>query len=103
MKDAVPSQNDDAGGWPRTVPEAVERLLASRTEGDLDTLRRTPEADLAGLHFGLALYVRNEFGLWQGNRELLDAALRDAGGLGDADAASTAIVHALWTRLRERD
>jgi len=76
----------------------VERLLASLSAADLDSLRRMPEQQLINLHFGLALHIRNEFGLWAGNGDLLSAC-----GTDEADAASAAIVHALWARLQKAD
>ena len=76
----------------------MERLLASLSAADLDSLRRMPEQQLINLHFGLALHIRNEFGLWAGNGDLLSAC-----GTDEADAASAAIVHTLWARLQKAD
>ena len=52
--------------WPRTVEEAVDRLLSSMSEEDKQSLKNTPEKDLIMCHFSLGAYIRNEFGLWQG-------------------------------------
>ncbi|MEO6694564.1 MAG: DUF6794 domain-containing protein [Ignavibacteria bacterium] len=34
-------------------------------------IRSTSKDDLIFLHFGLGIKIRNDFGLWEGNRELL--------------------------------
>jgi hypothetical protein len=47
------------------------------------------------LHFGLGVRIREDFGLWRGNRALL----LSCGSL-DPDDASMAIIRALWARLR---
>jgi hypothetical protein len=52
--------------------------------------------DLVDLHFGLGLWIRNNFGLWGGNTTLI----RDTGAR-DADDAGGVIIEALWNRLRE--
>lgn len=57
--------------WPRTVAEAVNRLIQEMSEEDRETLKNTPEKDLIMYHFSLGMWIRNEFGLWQGNDELL--------------------------------
>jgi hypothetical protein len=49
--------------WPRTVEEAVDRLLSLMSEEDKQSLKNTPEKDLIMFHFGLGGYIRNEFGL----------------------------------------
>ena len=57
--------------WPRTVPEAVARILASFSEDDKATLRATPEGGTWRYHFEWGMGIRNDFGLWRGNRALL--------------------------------
>jgi hypothetical protein len=54
------------------------------------------EDQLLTLHFGLGQWVRNYFGLWGSNPELLRAT-----GEHDADDASSVILHAFWLALRE--
>src|SRR5436309_3417363 len=90
----------ERGGLPYldAVLPAEDRLAAALSAADLDSLRRMPEQQLINLHFGLALHIRNEFGLWAGNGDLLSAC-----GTDEAAAASAAIVHALWARLQKAD
>jgi len=48
-------------------------------------------------HFGLGMGIRNEYGLWSGNEELMDSC-REISGDKDhhVDSASTVIIKALW-------
>lgn len=59
--------------WPKTVDEAVDQLISTMSEEDIETLRTTPEDDLILYHFSLGSYARNEFGLWDDNKELLQS------------------------------
>jgi hypothetical protein len=90
-------RNRGGAGWPRTVDETVDRILAKLTEVDKDAIRETSAGDLHLLHFGLGTAIRNKFGLWRGNMALLAAC-----GLPDMhpDDASHVIVRAVWERLR---
>jgi hypothetical protein len=82
--------------WPVSVEEAVDRLIVLIDKKDLEVLRSMARRKLVGVtHFGLGMYVRNKFGLWGGNQELLDDT-----GYVDVDDASVAIVEALWKRLQ---
>jgi hypothetical protein len=75
----------------------LDRILAKLTDAEKDVVRKTPARDLDTLHFGLGASIRNEFGLWSGNRALLAAC-----GSPDMhpDAASDVIVQAVWEKLR---
>src|SRR5262249_3624912 len=57
--------------WPRTVDQAVEILLRRLDRESREALRRARDEDLAEFHFGLGMGIRNDFGLWAGNRALL--------------------------------
>ncbi len=89
--------SERAPDWPTTVDEAVDRTLATLTEADKEQIRKTTADDLALLHFGLGVRIRNECGLWSGNAELLAAC-----GPPDMhpDSASDVIIRAVWERLR---
>lgn len=80
---------------PRSVEAAVNRLLEVVPEANLKQIAAMTERDLSGMHFGLGMWVRNNFGLW-GKNELL---LADTGE-DHADNASGVILYALWKRLR---
>src|SRR5262245_59535730 len=60
-----------------------------------DDLLRPKQLPLALLHFDLGMGIRNSFGLWAGNRELLEDCGHD-----DPDIASAVILARLLERLR---
>lgn len=64
-------ESADALAFPRSVAEAVERLARELSQAEKDAIAEMAEGDLSELHFGLGMWVRNEFGLWQDNRALL--------------------------------
>ena len=75
--------------WPKTLEEAVQRLLASVPD--------IPDDPLANHEIGTA--IRNSFGLWGANKELL----RSCGSeLMPADDAFDIILNAARTVLREQ-
>ena len=84
---------------PRSIEEAVQLLLTRLPEKDQQTIRMMAEEDLSSLHFSLGNYVRNEFGLWGSNVELLKACCPDS-SLQNADDASMVIIKALWWKLQ---
>jgi hypothetical protein len=95
--------------WPSTLIEAVDRLMSTLAPHDLDAIRHLSEGELITLHFSLGLYVRNEFGLWQGNGELLTSCFPDVTDpymlsiiKQDPDQASGVVVDTLWRRLQFR-
>jgi hypothetical protein len=58
------------------------------------------QSELIGLHMSLGAWIRNNLGLWKGNDRLM-MAVRDGDQPMHPDDASTAIVEAVWERLRE--
>ena len=82
---------------PQSVAEAVSALLALIKPEDKEQIRRMNQKDLMELHFTLGMYIRNNFGFWQGNRRLL----ADCGNA-NADDASGVIIEALWRTLQKQ-
>ncbi len=78
---------------PRTMDEAVDLLLSVLPEDTKEKIKNSPKGNLG--HFGLGMYIRNEFGLWKDNKELLDVC-----GTQHVDDASDVIIQALWEKLR---
>lgn len=108
-----PEPEDTLQQWPRTVAEAVALLFQILSQAEKDEIAAKAEDDLIDLHFGLGTHVRNEFGLWQGNRALLAdcqrARFEGRAGFPEIphgvlvihpDDAAMEIVRALWARLR---
>lgn len=89
----------DKRNWPRTVEEAVERLIDEMPDDLVLELAYTPEDHLIIYHRWLGMGIRNNFGLWRGNKSLLRSC-----GSADMhpDSASTVIIKATWERLREK-
>jgi hypothetical protein len=84
--------------WPQTVGEAVDRILAFLPPKDRDAVKRLTEGNLPCLHFGLGQRIRNEFGLWGGNTELLSSCGSETM---HPDHASGVILRALWEKLQK--
>jgi len=82
---------------PRTIEQAVEYLLADLTEEQKAELL---ESDETLWHFGIAMYVRNEYGLWEKGCPLLanGSILPE-----DPDTVSNRIVRLAQQVLGERD
>jgi hypothetical protein len=83
-------------GFPQSIAEAVERLVQECEQSRLDPILGGDETDLIGEHLGLGMHIRNEFGLWGKNDELMAEC-----GCNHPDEASQVILRALWTHLRE--
>ena len=84
---------------PKSIREAVNLLLTELPEKDQQAVRMMAEEELSSLHFSLGNHIRNEFGLWGNNEELLRACCPDASRR-NADDASAVIIKALWWNLQ---
>ena len=69
--------------YPKTIPEAVDILMHILPEEDLEKIKSISEDDLTDLHYGLGQWIRNEFGLWNENYELMN----DCGAKNQDDAS----------------
>jgi hypothetical protein len=87
---------DDPGELPTTVDEAVRILRGLVPAEEQARITSLTEDQLLSLHFGLGQWVRNYFGLWGSNPELLKAS-----GETDADDASGVILRQFWLALRD--
>lgn len=83
-------------GLPKTVDEAVDEIIATFPRDVLEKLASMTEEDLIECHFGLGLWIRNNFGLWKGNKALLEDAGSDI-----PDTASMTIIRTVWQKLRD--
>lgn len=80
--------------WPKTVDEAVKICFLTLTPREKEGMKNTPEENLIMSHFGWAVNLRNEFGLWEGNEELIHSC-----GATNPDDASMAIIREVWMEL----
>jgi hypothetical protein len=84
--------------WPRTVDQAIDRLMNDLSDDD----KKRIATDAPGVDWhALGQNIRNGYGLWQGNAELLASC----GVIDDdphaADHGSGIIIAALQRRIRE--
>ena len=86
---------------PKTVDQAVERLIGELPLKDKTTIASIAEDDLVTLQTNLGAYIESQFGIWSGNRELLESCEFISG---DAhlhpDFAPSVIIKELWKCLR---
>ena len=85
---------------PKTVEEAVDRLLSDFTEDQKEELRGVDNA--IALHFGIGMYIRNNFGLWSGNGKLMKSCQEESGQKYplQPDDASGVILEALLQKVK---
>jgi hypothetical protein len=63
-------------------------------EEELQNIKSSSEDNLILAHIGLGQFIRNNFGLWDENYELMHHC-----GASNEDDASSVIVKALWEKL----
>ena len=86
---------------PKTIHEAVDRLIMELTLKDKVLIANMTYDELIDLNSNLGAYIRNAFRLWSGNLELMESckfAIKDK--TINADSASFAIIDILWEKLR---
>ena len=87
---------------PKTVEEAVDRLINQLSLKDRTTISNLAEDELISLHISLGQYIRNEFGLWSGNKDLISSCCTIAKmDKIHENTAATLIIEELWKRLIE--
>jgi hypothetical protein len=87
---------EEKKSWPKTVDEAVIRILSTMPEKDRKIIRETSKDELIQFHHGWGTGIRNSFGLWRGNRALMDDCKAK-----HPDDASMIIIEAVWARLQK--
>lgn len=86
---------------PRTIEEALEVMESGMSQKDKISIARMKEEELIFLHPTLGAYIRDKFGLSEGNRSLMTSCRKASGGQDlDEDSASSLIIRKLWERLR---
>jgi len=87
---------------PKTVDEAVARLISELNLKDKTKIAKMNEEDLSALFFTMGQYIREQFGLGRGNEELMESCCSLAGEDDiHEETASMVIIEVLWERLRE--
>jgi hypothetical protein len=65
-------------------------------DADRTRIRDTKKEDLISFHHGWGTGIRDEFGLWRGNTNLMTACHAD-----HPDDASMVIIEAVWQKLQK--
>jgi hypothetical protein len=87
---------------PKTVQEAVARLISELPLKDKTTIANIGEAELVRLNSYLGRHILEKFGLWSGNEKLLESCLAIADyPLHSEDDAISVIIKELWQELKE--
>jgi hypothetical protein len=81
--------------FPQTMNDAVEQLWQMLTPAEQEKLAAISERHLNGLNSGLGARIRKAFGLWQGNKALMQSC----NALNPEDSSSV-IIRTLWARLQ---
>jgi hypothetical protein len=99
----TPPSLDDLMGvaaLPKTVEEAVERLISELSLRDKAHIAKMKEEDLDSLQPSLGHYVRTAFGLWSGNSALMESCRFVSGDAElNEDDASAVIIREVWSQL----
>ena len=82
--------------YPETIEQAGRILANLLSPEALASIHALEENELVGEHFGLAGFIRNAFGLWNGNDKLIAAT-----GTIHPDDASIEVLRALWRHLQD--
>lgn len=80
---------------PRTLAQAADLLLAAMPPESKARFAATERRDLIVYHHGLGKLIRNEFGLWKDNPELLTNCHAI-----HPDDASMVIITAAWQKVQ---
>lgn len=81
--------------WPREKLVAVALLIAAMTPDSKTAMVRIKREDLFPDHTGMADFIRQHFGLWDGNTALIKSCQVDR-----ADDAAVSIIEMTWKALR---
>ena len=87
----------ERAAWPKTIDEAVTNILATMSDEDKIRVRDTPKTELISFHHGWGTGIRNDFGLWRGNTNLMADC-----HAGHPDDASMVIIEAVWQKLQKK-
>ncbi|MBW1940519.1 MAG: putative molybdenum carrier protein [Deltaproteobacteria bacterium] len=87
---------------PKTVDEAVRRLVSEVPLKDRVMIANMAEGNLDSLDLTLGPYISNTYGLCAENRELMESCRLLSGNDGlNEDEAYSIIINELWKKLRE--
>ena len=87
--------------YPKSVDEAVKKLMDELPLKDRVYIAGLKQTELGLIHHMLGSHIRQDFGLFAGNLELIESC-REVSGIPDlmADQVSFVIMKALWEKLK---
>ncbi len=95
-------QKRPAKKLPKTVDEAVNKLILELPLKDRTTIANMAKNDLVTLQTTLGAYIGNKFGIWSDNQELMKSCEFISGDeYLPTDFAPNVIIEVLWNRLQE--
>ena len=106
MEDEMLDPEETSHHWPQTVEEAVNFLITGLSFKDKAKIAKMEENQLSSLHITLGEYIRDQFGLWTGNKGLMESCRFVSKkydihyNLSEGDA-SALIIRELWRELRK--
>ena len=87
---------------PKTVKDAVQRLIDNLPLKEKITIANMVEDELLNLNAYLGRYILDKFSLWSGNEELVESCLALVDyPLHNEDDAAAVIIKELWRTLRK--
>jgi hypothetical protein len=89
----------DEMDWPRTLDRAVSKLKSQFDQNQLLEVRQMSQDDFLSRYLGSGVWIRNYFGLWRGNFELL---LDCDESNPEPDHVSTVILKELWQSMQNK-
>ena len=87
---------------PSTVDEAVDLLIEELSFGDRTIIANMQEAELANLDVVFGVRIKVEFGLGNGNKDLLQSCRHESDRpLIDPEMAAAILIKNLWKRVQD--
>lgn len=97
----LPTAQPQQAAFPKSVEEAVDRLVSELHLKDRTTMANMSEEEVAALNQTLGKYIRDNFGLFRDNPALIASCRQLAKtDVSNEDVASMVILIALWEKLR---
>ena len=93
------TQDEKLKALPKTLDEAVSFILKDMSPENIKVIKATERNDLIKYHHGWGTGIRNSFGLWQDNSELLQSICKTRC---HPDDASMKIIEAVWDKLHNK-
>jgi hypothetical protein len=92
-------EKDDQIYVPKDLDDCFARLKKILKPEDVEKIKRGTEQDMIDYHFGLGLWIRNNWGLWKGGRL---AKWFNEQGIHHPDDMSGIVLHSFWRHLNSK-